>query len=62
MLAYEKAAEGDYSVVRELSELLSDPYDLTGQPRSSHEKWFLKTPCWAEGMPGAGRQCPICLA
>ena len=37
MLAYEKAAEGDYSVVRELSELLSDPYDLTGQPRSSHE-------------------------
>jgi serine/tyrosine/threonine adenylyltransferase len=53
MLAYEKAADGDYSVVTELSELLSDPYDLLESSEAVAEKWFVKTPYWAQSMPGA---------
>ena len=53
MLAYEKAADGDYSEVRELTELLTDPYDLLPHSTVIEEKWYSKTPCWAEGMPGA---------
>jgi serine/tyrosine/threonine adenylyltransferase len=53
VLAYEKAADGDYSVVKELSELLTDPYDLQERSLAVSDKWFVKTPCWAEKMPGA---------
>ncbi len=53
VLAYEKAADGDYSVVAELSDLLSDPYDTLGSASSVSDKWFVKTPIWAKSMPGA---------
>lgn len=53
MLAYEKAADGDYSVVTELSDLLSDPYDLLESTEAVSKKWFVKTPYWAQSMPGA---------
>lgn len=57
VLAYEKAADGDYSVVAELSDLLSDPYDSLGSASSvsvsDKDKWFVKTPIWAKSMPGA---------
>ena len=55
VLAYEKAADGDYSVVAELSDLLSDPYDSLGSASSvsDKDKWFVKTPNWAKSMPGA---------
>lgn len=50
MLAYEKAENGDYSIINELMLLLEQPYD-----EHTHEleaRWYLKTPDWAKGMPG----------
>ena len=50
VLAYERAAEyGDYSVIKDLTELLENPYDE--QP-DMEDKWYLKTPTWAQNMPG----------
>ena len=53
VLAYEKAADGDYTVLKELQDLLTDPYDVTEKPSYVEDRWFIKKPCWAEGMPGA---------
>jgi uncharacterized protein YdiU (UPF0061 family) len=51
VLAYERAAEGDYSVIEELRDLLEHPY-AEGDERMA-DKWFRKTPTWAVNMPGA---------
>lgn len=50
LLAYERAAEGDYSVVEELTGLLERPYDE--QDPALSDKWYAKTPDWARFMPG----------
>jgi uncharacterized protein YdiU (UPF0061 family) len=50
LLAYERAAEGDYSVVEELTGLLERPYDEQNPALS--DKWYAKTPDWARFMPG----------
>eukprot|EP00596_Hydrurales_sp_CCMP1899_P009921 CAMPEP_0119045042 /NCGR_PEP_ID=MMETSP1177-20130426/36563_1 /TAXON_ID=2985 /ORGANISM="Ochromonas sp, Strain CCMP1899" /LENGTH=604 /DNA_ID=CAMNT_0007016123 /DNA_START=163 /DNA_END=1974 /DNA_ORIENTATION=+ len=39
LLAYEAAKEGDYSVVQELHELLTDPYDMSLNGPNVDEKW-----------------------
>jgi serine/tyrosine/threonine adenylyltransferase len=46
VLAYEKAELGDMTVLQELELLLRNPYD--DQSREMTEKWFRKTPSWAE--------------
>ena len=48
--AYEAAARGDYSVVRELHRVLSKPYDE--QTVEAGERWAQLTPQWARGRPG----------
>eukprot|EP01065_Artemidia_motanka_P020290 TRINITY_DN2430_c0_g1_i1.p1 TRINITY_DN2430_c0_g1~~TRINITY_DN2430_c0_g1_i1.p1 ORF type:complete len:644 (+),score=176.67 TRINITY_DN2430_c0_g1_i1:69-1934(+) len=48
-LAYEKAEDGDYSVVRELLQLLADPYTDQGP---SAERWQGRAPEWSRGTPG----------
>lgn len=50
LLAYERAAMGDYSVVEELTGLLERPYDE--QDPALSDKWYAKTPDWAQFMPG----------
>ena len=50
LLAYERAAKGDYSVVEELTGLLERPYDE--QDPALSDKWYAKTPDWARFMPG----------
>ena len=50
LLAYERAAAGDYSVVEELTGLLEKPYDE--QDPALSDKWYAKTPDWARFMPG----------
>ena len=49
-LAYEKAEKGDYSVLKEIHSLLSDPY--AEQSDELSEKYFALTPDWARNMPG----------
>ena len=80
-LAYEKAEQGDYSVIQELTTLLEHPYSdpsitaeavvhdqmvppgtTTGVGRVTAtagtttpirvDKWYRKTPDWAQHMPG----------
>ena len=46
VLAYEKAELGDMSILQELELLLRNPYD--DQSREMTDKWFRKTPSWAE--------------
>ena len=48
--AYEAAARGDYTVVRELHRVLSKPYDEQGD--EEEERWAQLTPQWARGRPG----------
>ena len=50
-LAYETATNGESEedLVMELFELLKDPY--AEQPHRA-EKWYQRTPHWAQGMPG----------
>jgi len=48
VLAYERAKEGDYSLINELTVVLERPYEE--QPEA--QKWFDKTPSWATNMPG----------
>lgn len=50
ILAYEAAALGDYSVLNELHELLTHPYD---EQESMQDKWYTKAPAYARRMPGA---------
>lgn len=45
-----RAAVGDSSVIEELSALLEDPY--SEQSVESEQKWYAKTPAWAQGLPG----------
>lgn len=47
-LAIDKADEGDYSLVKELYELLRNPYD----EQAEMEKWFVKRPDWAKNRVG----------
>jgi serine/tyrosine/threonine adenylyltransferase len=47
-LAIDAADNGDYSIIRELHELLKKPYD--NQPEN--EKWFAKRPDWARNKVG----------
>ena len=47
-LAIDAAEKGDYSIVKELADLLQQPY--TEQPDS--EKWFSKRPEWARTKAG----------
>ena len=49
-LAYEMAEEGDYSVLKEIHTLLSDPFSEQSDELS--EKYFTLTPEWARDMPG----------
>ena len=49
-IAYEKAEKGDYSVLKEIHSLLSDPYGEQSEELS--EKYFTLTPEWARNMPG----------
>lgn len=50
-MAYQQAEEhGDYSLVHEISALLEHPYDEGSE--ESQLRWYVKTPAWAEGMPG----------
>jgi len=48
--AYERAEEGDYSMVHELLELLQNPYDE--QSNDMHTKYFTRTPDKYRMMPG----------
>ena len=50
VLAYEKASAGDNSLIEELTELLVRPYEE--QTPQAAEKWYRKTPPWAQDMPG----------
>jgi hypothetical protein len=50
LMAYEKAHDGDYSLVHELLALLEHPYEE--QSAETEEKWFHKTPIWARDLPG----------
>lgn len=58
VLAYESAEKGDFSVVSEILDLLTDPYalrDVSGDAdaaRARAERWYRKTPSWATNMPG----------
>ena len=53
VLAYEHAEKGDFSVVKEILEILTDPYALQEQFSSeTKRKWYSKTPSWAQSMPG----------
>ena len=49
-LAYQHADEGDYSLVKELSELLKHPYEEGSEDMQN--KWYRKTPNWAVDKPG----------
>ena len=50
-MAYEKAQkENDYSIINELYNVLSNPYDE--QSDAIEKKWSIKTPKWARSMPG----------
>ena len=49
-LAYEAAAEGDYSLVRELQAVLSEPYEEQGDEVTA--KWAQTTPTWAREAAG----------
>jgi len=49
-MAYERAEQGDFSLVDELLEVLRDPYGE--QSKEVQDKWFQKTPPWARMMPG----------
>ena len=51
IMAYEDAEKGDYSVLRELEQILQNPYDEQSEEISL--RWFRRTPEWAEGMPGS---------
>jgi uncharacterized protein YdiU (UPF0061 family) len=51
VLAYERAEEGDFSVINELEALLKSPYDEQSEEMS--KKWYAKAPTWAQGMPGS---------
>ena len=59
LLAYEQAEKGDYSVLHELLELFKDPYAMNEQQeselsrREKEEKWYRRTPPWAQQLPGA---------
>lgn len=46
-----RAEQGDFQLLTELSSLLSSPYEEG--TLSQHEKWFIRTPLWAQQMPGA---------
>mmetsp|Transcript_48257 Transcript_48257/g.114829 ORF Transcript_48257/g.114829 Transcript_48257/m.114829 type:complete len:659 (-) Transcript_48257:175-2151(-) len=48
--AYEAAEAGDYSMVNELQDVLSKPYEE--QSPEVSEKYFRRTPEWADQMPG----------
>lgn len=50
VLAYESAAKGDYSLIEEINDVLSHPYDE--QSPEVTAKWYSKAPNWARGMPG----------
>ena len=54
VLAYENAEKGDFSLVRELQDLFSDPYaqNETEEQAKARLKWYMKTPTWARNMPG----------
>lgn len=47
---YEAAIKGDYSVVRELQEVLRRPYE--DQSEEAEAKWAKRTPGWARGKMG----------
>lgn len=47
-VAIDAADDGDYSVIKELHELLKKPYDN----QSGMEKWFVKRPEWARTKAG----------
>lgn len=49
-LAYEQAEQGDFSVVHEIQDLLTQPYEEQSAERS--QKWYQKTPRWAQSLPG----------
>ena len=51
MLAYEQAEKGDYSLIKELHELFSHPYDE--QSELSASKYYIKTPIWAQNLAGS---------
>ena len=48
--AYTAAERGDFSVARELHQVLSAPYDEQGTEVAA--KWAQTTPQWARGKPG----------
>jgi len=47
---FNRAEDGDYSVVHEIARVLENPYDE--QSDEINNKWFQKTPQWATDMPG----------
>lgn len=48
--AYEAAARGDFTIVKELHAVLSKPYDE--QTPEATKRWAQLTPQWARGRPG----------
>jgi uncharacterized protein YdiU (UPF0061 family) len=49
-MAYEKAEDGDFSVIEELQTLFRDPYSEHSAEMT--QKWYTGTPLWAESLPG----------
>lgn len=49
-MAYEKAEDGDFSVIEELQTLLRDPYSEHSAEMT--QKWYTGTPLWAKSLPG----------
>lgn len=49
-IAYERAEEGDFSVIEELQTLLADPYAEHDEEMT--RKWYTRTPQWAKSLPG----------
>ena len=51
--AYESAELGDFSVVQEILQVLTDPYAIDESKAGEfRQKWYSKAPSWAESMPG----------
>lgn len=50
VLAYERVAAGDFSLLLELQRVLQKPYEE--QPEAA-QKWFRHAPDWARNFPGA---------
>lgn len=64
MLAYEGAARGDVTILKDLEEMIKMPYgeelnagttreQVQDVGKARETQWYQKTPPWARDLPGA---------